>query len=200
LSLALQAAVIYQNDFSTAEIGHIPNDFLVLDGQFAVREFDGDRVLELPGAPLDTYGVLFGASARDGIAVSARMHGTRTGRRFPAFAVSLGGVSGIRLQVTPAKQALELLQGDQVLKSTPWEWESGAWVHLRLQTLKASDSEWTVRGKAWRADSSEPEPWSLTRTQSQQPIPGKAGLWGKPFSGTPIRFDDLKVEIQDPAN
>jgi len=193
ISLGLQAAVTYENDFSTAEIDQVPNEFLVLDGRFAVREFEGDKVLELPGSPLETYGVLFGSSARDGLAVTARIHGTRKGRRYPAFAVSLGGVSGFRLQITPAKRALELLQGDQVLQSMPWEWKSGAWTHLRLQIIKASDATWLVQGKAWIAGSSEPDDWVLTRSQPEQPVSGKPGIWGKPFSGTPIHFDDVRV-------
>jgi len=190
----IHAAVTYDNDFTGAEIGQVPLEFLVLDGRFAVREFEGDRVLELPGSPLETYGVLFGPSARDGVAVTARIHGTRSGRRYPAFAVSLGGVSGFRLQVTPAKGALELLQGDQVLQSVPWEWKSGTWTHLRLQVLATSDTAWTVQGRAWMSGSDEPDDWQLTRLHPTQPVSGKAGIWGKPFAGTPIRFDDIRVE------
>lgn len=198
ISLRVEAAVLYSNDFSQEEIGQVPNDCLVLDGQFAVREFEAGRVLELPGSPLETYGILFGSNAREGLAVTARIHGTRTGRRFPVFAVSLGGVSGFRLQVTPAKRALELLRGDQVVESVPWEWQSGTWVHLRLQIDKVSETEWSIRGRAWREGSSEPDRWALTRLQSQAPVSGKAGIWGKPFSGTPIRFDDVQVETVGP--
>jgi hypothetical protein len=176
----------------------VPSDILVLDGRFAVRQLQNDKVLELPGSPLETYGVLFGSSARDSVAVSARIYGTRKGRRFPAFAVSLGGVSGFRLQITPAKRALELMQGDQVLQSAPWEWKSGTWTHLRLQINKASQGLWNVQGKAWTAGDPEPGDWTLTRSLSKQPVSGKAGVWGKPFSGTPIQFDDLRVESLEP--
>jgi hypothetical protein len=112
----------------------------VLDGQFAVREFEGNRVFELPGTPLETYGVLFGPAARHGQSVYARVHSTHRGRRFPAFAVSLGGVSGFRLEVAAAKQTLELLQGEQTIETVPWEWASGAWTHLRLQIRQLSDA------------------------------------------------------------
>jgi hypothetical protein len=196
-TLGLQAAVTYENDFSTAEIGQVPDELLVLDGRFAVSEFEGNKVLKLPGSPLETYGVLFGSSARDGIAMTARIHGTRKGRRFPAFAVSLGGISGFRLQITPAKRALELLRGDQALESVPWEWKSGAWTQLRLQINKTSDTTWIVQGKAWIAGESEPDDWALTHSREEQPVSGKAGIWGKPFSGTPIHFDDVAVETVD---
>ena len=188
------AAPIYENDFSSTEIGQVPNDFLVLDGQFAVREFEGNRVLELPGTPLETYGVLFGPAARHGQSVYARVHSTHRGRRFPAFAVSLGGVSGFRLEVAAAKQTLELLQGEQTIETVPWEWASGAWTHLRLQIRQLSEQSWIVEGKAWVHGTPEPSDWTITLTRSEEPIPGRSGIWGKPFSGTPIRYDDLKVE------
>ena len=43
-----------------------------------------NKYLELPGAPLDGYGVLFGPTVKTdvAVAVSARMNGTRKGRRF----------------------------------------------------------------------------------------------------------------------
>ncbi|HOY59850.1 MAG TPA: hypothetical protein PK640_17170, partial [Verrucomicrobiota bacterium] len=110
-----ESALLYRNDFTQAEIGTLPGGMLALNGKFAVREQAGNRFLELPGTPLDTYGVLFGPAGRedgagsrgsdqaaetDNLSVTARIHGTNTGRRYPAFAVGLGGVSGYRLQVS----------------------------------------------------------------------------------------------------
>src|SRR6185295_9398427 len=121
---AQAAAIDYSNDFEKAEVGKVPDDFLVLDGQFAVKEEEGNRFLELPGAPLDTFGVLFGPTEKDGLAASARIYGTGKGRRYPAFAVSLNGVSGYKLQVTPAKKLVEIYKGDTVKASVPFEWVS----------------------------------------------------------------------------
>ncbi|HXJ56365.1 MAG TPA: hypothetical protein VNU68_06845, partial [Verrucomicrobiae bacterium] len=62
-SLMLAAAdpkPIYQNDFGSAALNKVPEDMLVLDGGFAVKEENGNKFLELPGAPLETYGVIFG--------------------------------------------------------------------------------------------------------------------------------------------
>ena len=103
---------LYENNFAGATPGTVPEDFLVLDGQFAVKEEGGNKFLELPGAPLDAFGVLFGPTEKDGIAVSARIFGTAKGRRFPAFAVSLNGVGGYKLQISPAKKLVELYKGD----------------------------------------------------------------------------------------
>jgi hypothetical protein len=33
----------------------------------------------------------------------------------------------------------------------------------------------------------------VRHTETKLQPAGKAGVWGMPFSGTPIRFDDLKV-------
>ena len=43
-------------------------DLLVLDGAFAVKAEGGNKFLELPGAPLDTYGLLFGPTVSANIA------------------------------------------------------------------------------------------------------------------------------------
>src|SRR3954465_3377643 len=67
LGLALLAAApagdapLYSNDFSKLQPGKLPDDqFLVLAGELAVKDVDGDRLLELPGTPLNSFGVLFG--------------------------------------------------------------------------------------------------------------------------------------------
>lgn len=189
-------AAVYENDFEAAELGEVPAEMLVMDGGFAVREFEQGRVLELPGAPLESFGVLFGGSARDGVEVQVRVHSSRQGRRYPVFAVSAGGVSGYRLQVSPAKGALELLKGEQLLSSVDWKWKSAKWTHLRLAVVKTAEGAWAVRGKAWLEGEEEPGSWLLVETVDAQPPNGKGGVWGKPFAGTAIRFDDVRVEIQ----
>ena len=190
---AQAAAVDYSNDFEKSEVGKVPEDFLVLDGQFAVKEEGGNKFLELPGAPLDTFGVLFGPTEKYGLAASARIYGTGKGRRYPAFAVSLNGVSGYKLQVTPAKKLVEVYKGDTVKASVPFEWMSAKWTRLKLQLRKVRDGEWKVEGKVWPEGSSEPKSWTISCDEKEEPVSGRAGVWGNPFSGTPIRFDDLKV-------
>src|SRR5215203_4716729 len=59
-ALAAEPRPLYQNDFSKVEIGKLPEEMLLLDGGFAVQDVSGNKVLQLPGAPLDTFGVLFG--------------------------------------------------------------------------------------------------------------------------------------------
>lgn len=196
-ALAQSAAPLYQNDFEQAQVGEVPEDFLVYEGAWAVREEGGNKFLELPGAPLETFAVMFGPTETENVTVSARAFGTRKGRRFPTFAVGLNGLGGCRLQVTPAKNAIELFKGDTLQASVPYDWPSGQWVRLRLQITKAGESRWRVAGKVWPDGAREPKEWTITWDQTEPPLAGRATVWASPFSGTPIRFDDLQVRRTD---
>ena len=187
-----QVKVLYQNNLEKADLDKVPDDFLVLDGGFAVKQEDGNRFLELPGAPLESYGVLFGPAKESGVAVTARIFGTRKGRRFPTFGVGVNGVEGFKLQVSPAKDALELYKGDQVMATRELKWSSGAWYTLKLQITKDGDGV-KLEGKAWLSTETEPKEWQLSARDAGKPPAGRASIWGKPFAGTLIRFDDLKV-------
>ena len=193
LTVAASAAPLYQQDFTAAAPGSQPEDLLILDGQFAVKEDSGNRFLELPGAPLESYGFLFGPSNQSGVEVSARIFSSRQGRKFPTFAVGLNGASGYRLQVSPAKKALELLKGDTSVASVPFDWKSGEWTEMRLRIAKVAAGGFRVEGRAWAAWAAEPAQPLLTFDEMTLQPAGKSGAWGMPFAGTPIRFDDLRV-------
>ncbi len=194
LLMAADAKPLYENNFEKADVGKVPEDFLVLDGGFIVKEESGNKFLELPGAPLDNFGVLFGPTETANVAVVARIHGTGKGRRFPAFGVGLNGVGGYKIQITPAKKVIELFKGEDVVASAPYTWESGTWTLLRLQVRKVKDGEFVVEGKAWKQGAEEPKAWIISQTEMGELTAGRASVWGNPFSGTPIRFDDLQVQ------
>jgi hypothetical protein len=186
---------IYKNDFESAAVDTMPKDMLVVAGAFAVKQDKEGKYLELPGEPLDTFGFLFGPSEPADVSASARFFGTKKGRKYPTFGVSLNGVSGYRLQVSPAKQALELFKGGEErlnVVEVPYTWASDAWTSLRIQVRKTGSS-WIIEGKAWPTGSSEPEKWTITTEEKQSLPAGRAGIWGSPYSGLPIRFDDLLV-------
>jgi hypothetical protein len=189
---------LYENNFEKAEVDKVPEDFLVLDGGFAVKQEEGNKFLELPGAPLETFGLLFGPTETANVNISTRIFGTAKGRRFPAFAVGANGVAGVRLQVSAAKKQVELFKGEEVVARAAYTWESGTWTMLRLQVLKIKDGEIKVQGKAWKQDGKEPEKWLIEHTISGDLPAGRASIWGNPFSGTAIRFDDLSVAKADP--
>ena len=185
---------LYENNFTQAEVGKVPGDMLVLDGAFAVRQEGDEKFLELPGAPLDSYGVLFASAEKEGVCVAARVFGTAKGRRFPTFGLGLNGASGYRLVVAPGKKALELYKGDTVEASVPFDWASGEWTQLRLRVRKTGEKAWKIEGKAWAQNATEPTAWTVSWDESEPPRAGKAALFGNPFSGTPIRYDDLSVK------
>ena len=190
---AAGAKPLFAMDFEQTEVDKVPEGFLVLDGTFAVKAEGGNKFLELPGDPVDSFGVLFGPTEKENVAVTARLFGTNKGRRFPALAVGLGGVGGYRLQVSPQKKTLELFKGDDVKASVPFEWQPGVWTVARLQIRKVKDGEWKIEGKAWPQSGTEPAAWLITLDEKEAPGGGRPSIWGNPFSGTPIRFDDLVV-------
>ncbi|MEO6035579.1 MAG: hypothetical protein ABIQ35_10020 [Verrucomicrobiota bacterium] len=185
--------IVYENNFEKAELDKVPTEFLVLDGGFAVKQEQTNKFIELPGAPLETFGFLFGPTSESDISVSAKMRGSTKGRRFPTYALGLNGVSGYRLQVSPAKKALELFKGDEIAATAALEEKIGAWMKLQLQVTKVSDTEWRVEGKAWLEGSSEPGKAQIVFLEKTKPIAGRASIWGSPYAGTPIQFDDLKI-------
>jgi hypothetical protein len=181
---------LYKNDFEAAVVDKAPADVMIMAGTFEVKQDGSNKVLELPGEPLDTFGMLFGPSAKEDVTVSARFFGTKKGRKFPTFGISLNGVGGYRLQVSPAKQMLEFIKGDEPKLSVPFTWTSDAWTSLRITVSKSGES-WIIEGKAWAADAPEPEKPLISLEEKTAPSAGRAGIWGSPYAGTPIRFDDL---------
>ena len=190
---AQTAKPLYENNFEKAALDKAPEEFMVLDGGFAVKEDGGNKFLELPGAPLDTFGLLFGTTTNANVAVSAKIFGAAKGRRFPSFGVGLNGVNGFKLKISPGKNALELFKGDDVMASVPFKWESGSWTILQLQVREANDGHWKVEGKAWAQNSTEPKEWMMAVEEKSAPAAGRASIWGSPYSGTAIRFDDLAI-------
>jgi hypothetical protein len=165
---------------------------MVLSGEFAVKAEGANKFLELPGAPLDTFGVLFGPTQQSDVTATAKFQSRKQGRKFPTFGISLNGVAGYRLQINPAKKALELLKNDEARAHIEFAWESEQWTALRIQ-VRHVGAKWRIEGKAWLATAQEPREWMIAVEESDEPPSGRAGVWGMPFSGHPIRFDDLAV-------
>lgn len=192
---AKEPPAIYANDFGKETIGEEPADVLVLSGDFRVKDQNGNRLLELPGTPLESHGLLFGPTEQAGIAVSARIHGTKKGRRYPVFGIGVNGVTGYRLFISPAKRAIELHKGPDpfVQESVPYQWESDKWTHFLLQVRELKKGEWKIQGKVWQEGQEEPEGWTIEAVETDRLFAGQPSIWGSPYSGTPIRFDDLAV-------
>src|SRR5260221_7350217 len=156
VSAGADAKPIYENNFESAAVDKAPEGAMAIAGDFTVKQEGGNKFLELPGEPLDTFGILFGSAGQADLSASAKFFGTKVGRKFPAFGVSLGGVGGYRLMMSGGKKMLEIFKGDEVVKSVPFEWTSGEWTKLRLQVGKAGDG-YVVQGRAWAAKRRRPK-------------------------------------------
>lgn len=185
---------LFACDFSKLPGGPLPEPFLIMQGEFTVKDLGTNQVLELPGSPLDSYSVLFGPVTNANISIEARVFGTAKGRRLPTFGVGTGGVAGYKLQIAPAKKLAELLLDAQVVASAPFTWESGAWTQCKLQVRMTGDNAWRVEAKAWKTGEAEPTDWLLFFDAKEAPISGQASVLGSPFAGTPIWYDDLRVK------
>jgi hypothetical protein len=185
---------LWSQDFESIEVGQEPPGVLVQDGVFTVQAEGSNQVLELAGQPLGSMGIWFGPAHSSDISISGRVLGTRRGRSYPSFGLGLGGNQGYRLIVAPMRDVVEITQGDTTVKSIPFKWKSGSWTRMKLVVVGSGDGEWQVQGKVWPQDSPEPSGWTVEVTAPQEPPSGKASLWGMPYSGLPIRYDDVVYE------
>lgn len=195
-----KAETIYENDFQSVELGEEPDEFLVLDGQFVAQEEGTERFLVLPGAPLDNFGALFGPSRREGMRIRVRIMGQSKRRLAPAFGVGLHGLGGFKLMVSANKRKLELLRGDELISSIDYRWQIKDWTQIVFEARPKGESGWLVRGKIWSAAEPEPADWTIQASADTAPPRGKASIWGHPFSGYPIRYDDIVVESVPPLS
>ena len=186
---------LYRQDFEEVEIGEYPQDFLVLDGDFAVQHGEGNQFLELPSSPLGSFGTLFGPTEREGIAVAARIWGKSKKRLQPRFGVGLNGVTGYKLWLSPGKRTIELAKDETVMASSPYEWKSGTWTHFHLQVRREAEEDCRVEAKVWPDGEKEPVEWTVSAKIEKALLNGRPSLCGAPYSDRPIRFDDLRVFV-----
>ena len=188
-------APLYSNDFAKASPGKLPDEeFLVLAGEFEVKDAGGDKLLELAPHPIDSSGVLFGPAEHATGTVSARIWGATTGRRFPEFGIGSNDAGGYKLWLIPRMGLVAIRKADQTVATAPYDaWKPETWTRFRLSVTKAGEGAWKVQGKAWPADGKEPDAWTVSFDDTEAPAAGRASVWGHPYSGKPIRFDDLVV-------
>ena len=111
----------------------------------------------------------------------------------PAFAAGLGGMNGYRVRLNAAARNLQLLRGEETLVTVPHVWQDGTWTNLRFRAEPKGEASAVVSAKVWSADSKEPADWTIVHKDSEPYAGGKCTLWGLPYAGTEILFDDLKV-------
>ena len=189
----------YTSNFDKIEIGQLPKDFMVLDGDFAVGELDGRKCIELAGDPIGTFGALFGPEALTGVEVRCRIRAASHGKRFPEFGIGANDAGAYKLILAPGRKTLELRKGDETKVSSPAPWTSATWTWFRLRVSSKESKDknlWQVQGKIWPNGQPEPREWMVDTPDSEAPPAGKASIWGEAFSEQPIRYDQLSVAPQ----
>ena len=181
-------------DFEESETGREPEGFLVLAGLFTVQEEGDKRHLHLPGAPLEDFGALFGEPTGSGVRVDASFRSRSRGRLHPSYGLGVHGLGGWRLMMSGSRGQLELRREGRTLVAAPHRFPSGRWTRLALEARPLDRGRWRVRGKAWDPDEPEPGDWTLEHITTIEASRGRPSLWGLPFSGHPIHFDDLVAE------
>jgi len=184
----------YFTDFHDSTAGKVPDDLMVLNGDFTIGEDHGKKFLEVPGEPLDTFGCLFGPADFTTGQVSAMIAGQSSGKRFPEFGVGSNDTGGFKIWLLPGQSRLELRKGDETKATATYSWRSAAWTHIEIRVERAGEKHWRVEGKAWPDGAAEPTQWMLSIDETEAPAPGRASVWGAPYSGKPIRFTNLAVD------
>ena len=190
VALNVAGAPIYHQDFENNTDGSTPDDFLVLGGEFSVQS----GALVLPGAPLNKFGAVFGPDNEGDLAISARIRSEQRGRLSPTFGIGLYGLGGYALNASASRKALELNRGRKTISQAAFEWTPASWTNLKLEVSTQSDTSWRIRGKAWSEQIKEPAGWQIDHESAEAPTQGKASIWGQPYSGQPIQYDDITID------
>lgn len=189
----MHAADPLKVDFEAIEVGGEPDGFFLIDGEMKVEELDGGKVLAVAATPLVETGGLLGDSMKGGGTVEARVKADRKRRSYPRFGVGLHGLSGYRLRVVPSQGQIELVKNEETVKTEAFEWKPGEWVTLRLSVSPAGEGKWKVEGRVWSGADEAPEKPQIELTHEGSIGSGKASVWGTPYAGLPIYFDDVVV-------
>ena len=186
----------FEEDFESVAVGEAPDGVMEIDGTFTVVEEDGAKFLRVGIEPLAENGIILGPSMKAGGSVEAKIRSFKKRRSFPRFGIGLHGISGYRLRVVPSSGTVELLKNEEVVASEKFVWKADAWTNLKLEIEQAGDG-WAIKGWVWPVAEGEagkqPEAPSIQHSDTNAPGQGKASLWGSPYSGKPVDFDDVRV-------
>jgi len=184
---------VFHENFSNTPLGAEPDSLFILDGAYTVQASgSSERVLSLPGTPTGDYGVLFGPKIKDkAVELRFSFYASPRGRRMPSIAASVGGVRGLRLRLNPAARTLTFTLDEIVLKQTTLDWKGEQWWTVRLRVVPSTGTH--VMCKLWPSLEAETVDWLVDETFEVEHKSGKCALWGFPYAGTEILFDEIIV-------
>jgi hypothetical protein len=179
-------------DFENFPTGPVPDELMVIDGEFRIVDDAGNKRLELLPVPVVDGAILVGNSIKGAGTIRAKIRAEKSRRAFPRFGVAMHGVSGTRLHVVPAQKIIELLHGEAKIGRADFDWGGSGWLNVEL-TLKAVGATWTADARVWPETAARPEKPSLTATLPAAPGQGKGSVIGTPYANKPIDFDDIEI-------
>lgn len=189
----------FEQDFEKVTVGEAPDDVMVIEGNFAVVAEEGKKFLRVGIEPLAENGIILGPSMKAGGSVEAKIRAYKKRRSYPRFGIGLHGISGYRLRVVPSSGTVELLRNEEVVATEKFDWKADSWTNLKLE-IKAAGEGWSIKGWVWPVaegdGGKQPDKASIEHSDKEAPGQGKASLWGSPYSGRPIDFDDVKVRAE----
>ena len=187
-------SVEFEEKFSDFEVGTEPENLFILDGAYAVTQEENDKRLTLPGSPVGDFGLLFGPRVREkSLSLSFSFLATKKGRRLPALAAGLGGVRSYRFRLNAATKEILLFGTTLKLGRLPINGKAVPGTAFVFRRFRAGENT-RIRLKLWKRGEKEPDEWLLDQIDPSAFAGGKCALWAYPYSGTPIHFDDLKIE------
>ncbi|MCY2950863.1 MAG: hypothetical protein NTU53_02675 [Planctomycetota bacterium] len=180
--------------YTFENLSALPDDILVLSGEFSIQKENTNSFLELAPSPIDSHAILLGQESSTPSSISARIFASNTGKRSPEFGVGLAGPAGYKLSLMPAVNQLQLLKNEDVLTSVPYTWPPSTWTSFHLQLTKLPTGKLQLQATAHPSDKPAPAQWMLSHTDpDEDPPKGRASLFATPYSETPTRFDDITV-------
>ena len=184
---------VFHEDFSNTPLGTEPESLFILDGAYSVQTAgNNEKVLALPGTPTGDYGLLFGPKIKGkAVELCFSFYASSRGRRMPSIAASVGGVRGLRLRLNPAARNLTFSLDETVLKEIPLDWKGKQWWRVRFRVIPGTGTH--VMCKLWPSSEVETVDWVLDEVFQVEYKGGKCALWGFPYAGTAILFDEITV-------
>lgn len=182
-------------DFEEARVGAPPLTWLGAGGKFAVREFDGSKVLTKL-LDLDLYyraRTNFGTVDMNNITVQADVNAGEKvvneihnipdpGIINTRYVLVLLG-NHQRLQIHTWPPALP----NSLNKTIPFAWKASTWYTMKLR-VDQLEGKAVIKGKVWPRGEKEPEAWTV---ELEDPLPnrnGNPGLFGHSLV-TPIKSE-----------
>lgn len=186
--------VEFEENFSGLSPQDEPENLFILDGSFLVDQDKAGKQLELSGRPVGDFGFMFGPRVREkAMELNFSFLSSKQGRRYPAIAAGIGGIRGYRFRWNASTRKIFIYNDETLLSEKIFTWESEQWWKIRFQVIPLKQDKNLLKLKIWPRDLEEPKTWLVEHFDDILFKGGKCVIWGYPYAGTPIQFDDIKI-------